>query len=168
MNIIMADWETLSFPTGEKTTWYALTSGSGQITAVVRGIYLLCRCSGIWKTHATDSIYNGRNIRDVTHWFVLSMISIIRILILMKSRLEMKCTDWKLSVSSTSMNRTLNKTWRLAVEATCQSAGSPALKHTLLYCVFKVKGTVIYKMNIMLYWRRLETRDWHHKRLWTS
>lgn len=26
-----------------------------------------------------------------------------------------------------------------------------------------LNGTIIYKINMMLYWRRLETRDWDHK-----
>jgi len=43
----------------------------------------------------------------------------------------------------------------------------PARKHTLLYGLFDSKWTIIYEMNIMLYWRRRETRDGDHKLLFT-
>ena len=37
-------------------------------------------------------------------------------------------------------------------------------KHTLLYCLYlTLNGTIMYKMNITLYWQRLETSDWDHK-----
>ena len=56
------------------------------------------------------------------------------------------------------------RTRGLSVAATCQWQGGHALEHTLLYQLCYLKPGIIYKMNIMLYWRRLESSDypWAH------